>query len=101
MPSRSDVVLEKLEELQEDLLDLWHTLRRDPKREVWKERAWAAFSGVFAALAALAARRAATKVYGILTGERPPVGRQVPPRTGGGPSARRVEETEPTTPTAA
>lgn len=95
------MLLENVEELQQDLLDLWHTLRRDPKREVWKERAWAALSGVFAAVAALAARRAATKVYGILTGEKPPVGRQVPPKTGGGPSARRVEEPEHTTPTAA
>lgn len=101
MPTRSDVLLEKLEELQQDLLDLWHTLRREQKRDVRKERAWAALSGVFAAVAALAARRAATKIYGILTGEKPPGGRQVPPRTGGGPSARPVEEPEHTTPTAA
>jgi hypothetical protein len=97
MPSRSDVLLENLEELQQDLVDLWNTLRRDPKRELWKERAWMALSGVFAALATLAARRAATKIYGILTGEKPPLGRQAPPPSGGGPSSRRAEEPEQTT----
>jgi hypothetical protein len=100
MPSRSDVLLENLEELQQDLLDLWHTLTRDPKKEVWKERAWTVLSGVFAAVATLAARRAATKVYGILTGERPPIGRQAPPPSGVGPSSRRAEEPDET-PTAA
>jgi|tagenome__1003787_1003787.scaffolds.fasta_scaffold20892468_3 hypothetical protein len=100
MPSRSDVLLENLEELQQDLFDIWRTLTRDPKREVWKERAWTALSGVFAALAALAARRAAAKIYGILTGEKPPVGRQAPAPSGGGPSSRQAEEPEQT-PTAA
>lgn len=94
------MLAEKLEELQQDLLDIWHTLRRDPKKEIWKERAWTVLSGVFAAAAALAARRAAGKVYGILTGEVPPVGRQVPAPPGGGPSSRRTEEPDQT-PTAA
>ena len=94
MPNRSDVLLENLEELQQDLLDVWHTLTHDPKKEVWKERAWTVLSGVFAALAAVAARRAANKVYGILTGEAPPIGRRMPPPASDGPSSRRSEEPE-------
>ena len=94
------MLLANLGELRQDLLDIWHTLTRDPKKEVWKERAWTVVSGVFAAVAAVAARRAAGKVYGILTGEAPPVGRQVPASSGGGPDSRRTEEPE-RTPTAA
>jgi hypothetical protein len=100
VPSRSDVLLESLEELQQDLLDLWRGLTRDPAKEVWKERAWAALSGVFAAVAAIAARRVATKAWGILTGETPPIARQGPRPSGGGPSSRRAEDSEQT-PTAA
>ncbi len=92
MPSRSDVVLTQLEELQQDLLDLWHGLTRDPVREARKERAWTILAGVFAAVGAIVARKAAAKVYGILTGEAPPIAKQAPaPAGGGGPSSRRGE----------
>ena len=47
MPSRSDVLLSNLEELQQDLLDLWRTLTRDPAKEARKERAWTILAGVF------------------------------------------------------
>lgn len=92
MPSRSDVLLANLEELQQDLLDLWHGLTRDPAKEARKERAWTILAGVFAAVGAIAARKAAAKVYGILTGEAPPIAKQTPaPAGGGGPSSRRGE----------
>jgi hypothetical protein len=99
MPNRSDVLLENLEELQQDLHDIWRTLTRDPKREARRERAWTILSGIFGAVATIGARRAATKVYGILTGETPPVGRRVQAPPGGGPAARETEEPErePTT----
>lgn len=100
MPNRSDVLLENLEELQQDLHDLWRTLTHDPKREVRRERAWTVLSGIFAVLATVAARQAARKIYGILTGEAPPIGRRVPAPSAGGPSARPVEETEHETTTA-
>jgi hypothetical protein len=106
MPSRSDVLLENLDELQQDLRDLWHGLTRDPEKEVWKQRAWTALSGVFAAVAALAARRVATKLWGILTGEVPPT-KQFAKTSGGGPSSRRPDAPAPApstdehTPTAA
>lgn len=95
MRNRTDVLLANLEELQQDLHDLWRTLTRDPKREVRRERAWMVLSGVLGALSTIAARRAATKIYGILTGEAPPIGRRFPAPAGGGPSARRTEEPEP------
>ena len=96
MPSRNDVLLANLEELHQDLRDLWRTLTRDPAREARKERAWTVLAGVFTALGAIAARRAARKIYGILTGELPPVMKQPPTPPSGGPSSRRSEgEGEP------
>jgi hypothetical protein len=92
MPSRSDVLLQQLEELQQDLRDLWQALTRDPVKEARKERAWTILAGVFAAAGAIAARKAAAKVYGVLTGEAPPIAKQTPaPARGGGPSSRRGE----------
>jgi hypothetical protein len=84
-----------LEELQQALSDLWRTLTRDPAKEARKERAWTILAGIFAAIGAMVARKAARKVYGILTGELPPI-RQAPgsaPR--GGPSSRRAEQELP------
>jgi hypothetical protein len=105
MPNRSDVLMTNLEELQQDLRDVWQTLTRDPAKEARKERAWTILSGVFTAVSAIVARRVAAKAWGVLTGEAAPMGRRPAPPTGGGPSARRSEP-EPTseaerTPTAA
>jgi hypothetical protein len=97
MPSRTDILVDQLEELQQDLRDLWQALTRDPVKEARKERAWTILAGVFTAVGAIAARRAAAKVWGILTGEAAPMARQVPtPSRDGGPSARRGDrEGEP------
>ena len=83
VPSRNDVLLSNLEELQQDLLDLWHALTRDPAKEARKERAWTLLAGVCTAVGAVVARKAAAKVWGILTGEVAPIVRM--------PSARRSE----------
>src|SRR5207253_6291228 len=92
MPSRTNVLLSNLEELQQDLLDLWRTLTRDPAKEARKERAWTILAGVFTAVGAIAARKAAAKAWGILTGEAPPTARRpVPSGDDGGPSDRRAE----------
>jgi hypothetical protein len=91
-----------LEELNQALSDLWRTLTRDPAKEARKERAWTILAGIFAAVGAILARKAAGRIYGILTGERPPI-RQAPGRAPrGGPSSRREEpqagtDTEPET----
>jgi hypothetical protein len=103
MPSRSDVLLSNLEELQQDLHDLWRALTRDPAKEARKERAWTILAGVFTAVGAIAARKAAAKAWGILTGEAAPVAKQPPAPAAGGPSSRRSEaqtemKPEPTAP---
>ena len=91
MPNRSDVLVSNLEELQQDLLDLWRTLTRDPAKEKRKERAWTILAGAFTAVSAIVARRVAAKIWGVLTGETAPIVRQPPAPARGGPSDRRVE----------
>ena len=96
MPTRSDVLLEQLEELQQDLRDLWQALTRDPAKEARKERAWTILAGIFTAVGAIAARRAAAKAWGILTGEAAPTPRPAPaPASAGGPSSHRPEREAP------
>jgi hypothetical protein len=51
------------------------TVGRDPKTERRKQLAWGALQGAFAAIATIAARRIGAKVWGILTGEKPPAKR--------------------------
>ena len=72
MPNRRDVVAEQLDELRTDLAALWVALTRDPKAEARKERAWTIFAGALGAVAAMGARKAATRVWSVLTGEVPP-----------------------------
>jgi hypothetical protein len=92
MPNRTDVLVSNLEELQQDLIDLWHSLTRDPAKEARKERAWTILAGVFTAVGAIVARKAAARVWGILTGEVAPIVKQSqPPPQSGGPSSRRGE----------
>ena len=76
MPNRRDVVAEQLEELRTDFEALWVALTRDPKKEARKERLWMVFTGALGAVAALGARRVATKAWGVLTGEAPPTARR-------------------------
>ncbi len=98
MPTRSDVLLENLGRLNEDLRALWRGLTRDPETELRKQRAWAALSGAFAAVAAIAARRVATKAWGILTGELPPVGRYAGGPSGSGQNPRQDAAAAPPDP---
>jgi len=81
-----------LEELQQAFSDLWRSLTRDPAKEARKERAWTIFAGVFTAVGAIVARKAAGKVYGILTGELPPLRQAAGSAPRGGPSSRRAEQ---------
>jgi hypothetical protein len=92
MAKRSDMLVSNLEELQQDLTDLWRTLTRDPAKEARKERAWTILAGVFTAVGAIVARKAAARVWGILTGEVAPIVKQTQPaQPSGGPSTRRSE----------
>jgi hypothetical protein len=74
MPKRRDVVVEQLDQLKTDLAALYVALTKDPKKEARKERAWTFLTGALGAVAALGARRFAAQAWGVLTGERPPVG---------------------------
>jgi hypothetical protein len=76
VPNRNEILLANLKELEQDLRDLWRTLTRDPAKEARKERAWTVVAGVFTALGAIAARKGASKIWGILTGETPPIAKQ-------------------------
>jgi hypothetical protein len=86
MPKRKDVVVEQLEDLVEDLEDLWRALTRDPKAEARKERLWTIVSGVAGAASTMASRKLLAKLWPILTGERPPTRAPAAPQ----------QETEPT-----
>jgi hypothetical protein len=72
MPTRRDVVAEQLDELRTDLEALWVALTHDPKKEARKERAWTIFAGALGAAAAMGARKTATRLWHVLTGEVPP-----------------------------
>ena len=106
MASRNDLLIANLQELEQDLRDLWRTLTRDPAKGARKERAWTLVAGAFTAVGAIVARKAAARIWGILTGEVPPVAKQTAKdaRQAAGPSARRTDASEPApdqTPTAA
>jgi hypothetical protein len=73
--TRREVVGEQLDDLRTDLEALWVALTRDPKKEARKERAWTIFAGAVGAVAALGARKVATRVWAVLTGEPPPARR--------------------------
>jgi hypothetical protein len=72
VPEKREVVAEQLRELAEDLKGLRDALLNDPKEQARKERAWRILYGVSTALFTIAARNAAARTWGVLTGERPP-----------------------------
>jgi hypothetical protein len=102
MSKRTDLVAQQLHELAADLEGLWAAATHDPKKEARRERVWMVFSGALAAAAAVAARRAASKVWPILTGEEPPTARVRPAKPVGRepvvaePERAAVEEKVPT-----
>jgi hypothetical protein len=72
MTDRRDAIAEDLRSLATDLKSLVDSATTDPKARRKKERQWRALYGALSVVTALAARRAATKAWAILTGERPP-----------------------------
>ena len=87
MSDRRDAVAEDLRNLAADLKSLLDSATTDPKERQRKERRWTALYGALGILTSLAARQVATKAWGILTGEHPPV--KTPP----GPSQAKRRET--------
>ncbi|HET6944534.1 MAG TPA: hypothetical protein VFI01_04230 [Gaiellaceae bacterium] len=59
----------------EELTEKAWTVGRDRKAERKKRLAWGALQGTFGVLATIAARRVGVKLWGVLTGERPPLPR--------------------------
>jgi hypothetical protein len=79
MAKRKDVVSEQLQQLAEDLEELWKALTRDPASERRRERAWNILVGVLGVGTTMASRRLVTKLWTILTGEQPPTTRPPQP----------------------
>ena len=75
MPTKS-AVSQQLGVLGEDVKELWVAITADPKRQARKQRAWGIVSGVLGAVATMAARRGAARVWAIVTGEQPPTARK-------------------------
>jgi hypothetical protein len=75
MTDRRDAIAENLRSLAADLKSLVESATTDPKERRKRERQWRALYGGISILTTLVARRAATRAWAILTGERPPVKR--------------------------
>ena len=85
---RREAVAADLRALADDLKSLLDSATTDPKARQWKERRWAMLEGAVGVVISVAARRAAIRLWGILTGEQAPVPRPASPQ----PSTARQEE---------
>ena len=88
MSDRRDAVAEDIRTLAADLKNLLDSATTDPKERQRKERRWTALYGALGLVTSLVARQIATKAWGVLTGEQPPV--KMPP----GPSKRATPDRE-------
>jgi hypothetical protein len=75
LTDRRDAVADNLRSLATDLKSLVDSATTDPKERRKKERRWRALYGAISLVTALAARKAATRAWTVLTGERPPARR--------------------------
>jgi hypothetical protein len=77
---RREAIASDLRALADDLKSLLESATTDPKERQRKERRWGALQGALAILTTMVARRLATRAWGILTGEQPPLkSRPAPP----------------------
>jgi len=98
MADRSKLVREELQKVGRDTKGVGTALTADPKARQRRDLGWRVLYGTIAAMSALAARRAASRSWSVLTGEAPPTSRPrngaTPPRAplfpppGAGPTAR-------------
>jgi len=72
MTDRRDAVADDLRALATDLKSLLESATTDPKERNKKERRWRVLYTAFGIATTVAARKGATKTWGILTGEEPP-----------------------------
>jgi hypothetical protein len=101
MTDRREAMTEDLRALAGDLQSLLDSATTDPKERRRKELRWRVLYGALAALTALAARRAATKAWAILTGEQPPAKGAPQPRSTTAPPTEGESERSPTAEAAA
>jgi hypothetical protein len=73
MPKKRDLIAEELSTLADDLESLWRAATHDPKKEARRRRTWMIITSILSAGSTLVARRAAAKLWPILTGETPPI----------------------------
>ena len=73
MTDRRGAVADDLRALATDFKSLLESATTDPKERQRKERLWRGLYVVLGAVTTLVARRAATKLWAILTGEQPPI----------------------------
>ena len=73
MTDRRDAIAEDLRVLAEDFRSLLESTTTNPKERRRKELRWRLLYSALGAATALAARRAATKAWTVLTGESPPL----------------------------
>jgi hypothetical protein len=73
MTDRREAVADDLRALATDFRSLVESATTDPKERQRKEWLWRGLYAVLGAVTTLVARRIATKVWAILTGEQPPV----------------------------
>jgi hypothetical protein len=76
VPSKGAVVTQQLGALGEDVKQLWVAVAADPKKQARKQRVWTIVSGIIGAAATILARRGASRLWAILTGEQPPAARK-------------------------
>jgi hypothetical protein len=69
---RRDAIAEDLRALADDFKSLLESAATDPKQRKRDERRWRVLYGAIGVVTTLLARKAATKAWTILTGERPP-----------------------------
>jgi Protein of unknown function (DUF4235) len=97
---KREAIADNLRALAEDLKGLVETATTDPKARQRKERYWSALYGAFGLVSTLVARKAATKIWGILTGETAPgkgaAGRSAPTS----PRSESTQERSPARPAA-
>ena len=91
MSDRRDAVAEDLRSLAADVKSLLDSATTDPKERQRKERRWTALYGALGIVTSLVARQVATKAWGVLTGEHPPV--KTPP--GSSPATSREKTAAP------
>jgi hypothetical protein len=84
---RREAVAEDLRALADDLKSLLESATTDPKERKRRERRWSMLEGAIGLMVSIAARRAAIRLWGILTGEQAPV-----PRPGSPQPPARTEE---------